>query len=102
MRRFVQSLLALALCVALLGSLGSLYAVAAFVATVIALMSGMYIALAVGIGLVWPVLALAWVIYVTRDMSRRAAQGAASTTTASQSLWGPEPILPGIEDPKHR
>jgi hypothetical protein len=99
-RRFVQSLLALALCVTLAGSLGILYGVAALLATIIALMSGMYIALAIGAGLVWPVLALAFVLHITRETSRRAAQGAAAST--APSLWGPEPILPGIEDPKGR
>jgi hypothetical protein len=98
MRRFVQSLLALAFCGVLVATLGPLYAVAAIVATVIALMSGVYIALAVGVGFLWPILALAWILYVTRETSRRAAEGAA----AAPPLWGPKPVLPRAEDARHR
>jgi hypothetical protein len=98
MRLLLQFLFALAFCGVLVATLGPLYAVAAIVATVVALMSGVYVALAIGVGLMWPVLALAWVLYVTRETSRRAAQGSA----AAPSLWGAKTVLPRTEDPRHR
>jgi hypothetical protein len=102
MRRFVQSMLAIVLCLMVAGSIGPLYVIAAIVATVIALSSGMYITLAMGLGFVWPLLVYAWVVYVTRGASRRAAERAAgpATTGRSEAFLGPETILPGIEDPK--
>jgi hypothetical protein len=102
MRRFMQSMLALALCVAIAGALGGLYVAAAFVATVIALSTGVYIVLAVGLGLVWPVLTLAWALHVTREASRRAAERTTGLafTGRSEALVGAETLLPGIEKPK--
>jgi hypothetical protein len=95
----IQALLALALCAIMLMTFGLLYAVAAGAAALVAVAAGTRVLLGIGVGLVWPVLVLAYVIYVTREVSRRAAQGA---TAPAAPLWGPEARLSGIEDPKHR
>lgn len=95
--KVVQATLALALCIALVVTFGALYAVAAFAAATVAVASGTRVLYGVGLGLVWPVLALAWAVFMTREASRRAAQG-----STAPPLWSPEARLPGVEDPKHR
>jgi len=95
LRRVVQSLLALTLCVALALWLGRLYLVPAVGATAIALSTGVYITLAIAVGLVWPVLALAFVAYVTSDAKLRAQtshdRSRHAATAQTDSL--------GVEDP---
>lgn len=94
-RRVLQSLIALALCAALAAALGGFYFAPAIAATLIAMSTGVYVLLAVAAGLVWPVLAVAWVLYVTRDARLRAeaAHGGARSPASGET------DLARVEDP---
>jgi hypothetical protein len=84
-RRLFQSTLALALCLVLLGDLGAFYFVPAGVAMLIAMSTGVYVLIAIGAGLLWPVLAIVYVLYVVNDARLRAQaphDGARSAPTA--------------------
>lgn len=92
MRKAVQSIILLSLCVLLAIMLNLFYwGVAVLVAT-LAMTTGVAILFALMAGVVWPVLAIAYVLFVTSNSSRAKA----STPGAS------EPTLPSVEDPEHR
>lgn len=95
-RRLVQSLLCLSLCLAVAAWLGGFYIAPAIAATLIAMSTGAYVLLAIGAGLLWPVLVLAFVLHTTRDVRLRAARaghhGARGPTAG-------EPDLTRVEDP---
>lgn len=90
MRRFVQSIFLLVLCVVLGAALGKMYFVLAGTAALLAIASGVYVLLAVALGLVWPVLVLAFVLYTT------------SRTKQANALlaWAPKPNVSRVEDPQ--
>lgn len=92
-RRTVQSLLALALCLVIAADLGGFYAVPAVATTLIAMSTGAYVLLAIGAGLVWPVLVVAYVVFVTRESRLRAATHDRPRRPTSETG------LLGVEDP---
>ena len=71
-RRLFQSLLALALCLVLAADFGGFYFVPAGAAMLIAVSTGVYVLTAIALGLVWPVLAVAFVLHVTSGARLRA------------------------------
>lgn len=100
-RRAFQSLLGLAACVALAADLGHFYFLFAFVAIIIAVSAGVYIMSAIALGLVWPVLALAFVVHTTRGMRLRTEEMRRTTTShhATRRPTSGEPDLSRVEDP---
>lgn len=97
-RRTLQSVLALALCIALAADLGGIYIAAAVATIIIAVMTGVYIFTAVGLGLVWPVLAVAYVLHVTRDIQLRAQTTSGPASRASERSTA-KTDGPRVEDP---
>lgn len=71
-RRLFQSLLALVLCLVLAVDFGVFYFVPAGAAMLIAVSTGVYVLTAIALGLVWPVLAVAFVLHVTSSARLRA------------------------------
>jgi hypothetical protein len=98
MRRLVQALLALTLCFVVLTAFGAFYVIPALVAAGFALAAGTYILIAVGLGLVWPVLVFAFVLFKADEL-RRAAELA---TSAPRTARPGEPGGLGVEDPHDR
>ena len=94
-RRAVQSVLSLALCAVALSWLGALYAFPAILTTLIAMSTRVYALLAIAAGFVWPVLVLAYVLYVTRSSKLRSS---APHHRPRRPAPG-EPGLFGVEDP---
>lgn len=95
-KRFVQTLVAIGLCLLLVATLGALYAIPAVAAVALALASGVYVSLAIAVGLAWPVVALAYVLFITRQ-SRTAAQLA--PTAPVQAPRAAKSDRLGVEDP---
>lgn len=93
----MQSVLAITLCVVISAWLGSYYLVPALVATLIAVTTGVYIAAAIALGFVWPVLAVAYVMHVTSDAKLRAyaTHHGAGRSPAERGVLG-------VEDPQQR
>lgn len=98
-RRVLQSLLALALCVFLAVTLGTLYLVAIVVAAIIATASGVYVLVGLALGLMWPVLVVAYVMHITVSMKLRTQQ---AEDLALRPTRTTETGLRGVEDPHHR
>lgn len=71
-RRAAQSLLLIVLCLVVAGWLGVYYFIPAIIATLIAMSTGTFVVLAIALGVAWPVLAVAYVLYVTRETKLRA------------------------------
>lgn len=90
--RASQALVCFGVCVLLAATLGAVYAIFAIAAAVFAISAGLQIAAAIGAGLAWPVMVLAYALYTTRNMtqradvspSRRAAEAAARAASASR------------------
>jgi len=95
-RRFVQSALALALCIVIAGWLGGFYAVPALAAMLVAMSTGAYVLIAVGAAVLWPVLCVAFVMHVTRDAKLRATTNGHDPT---RRVPPGEPGVLGVEDP---
>jgi len=98
MRRFSQSILLLVLCALAAAAVGSwLYFVFAILAATVAIASGVYIVLGVALGLVWPVLVVAYVAYVaSRAKQAQALRGATSRSRPTEAE------LSRVEDAEQR
>lgn len=103
MRSLAATILCVGLCIVLAAGLGALYVVGALIAATLALTSGVYFALALAVGVVWPIVAIAFVTYLTRETSRNQAfEGARARARTGPGTPGEATVLPGVEDPHHR
>lgn len=102
-RQAFQGAVAVTLCAVVVGWLGGFYLAPALGVTLVAAMTGVYIATAVALGLVWPVLAVAYVLFVTREVrSRTQPTHGASSHQARGRAATREAGLLRIEDAHHR
>lgn len=95
MRSTAFSIFLVGICIGLAVGMGALYIAFAIFVAFLAISSGVYVTLAVGVGVMWPLLTVAFVKYValrTQELTR----------SASSTRGGAEAVLPGIEDAKHR
>jgi len=96
-KRYGQSLLAIALCGVVAATLGMGYVALSILALFAALLAGVHGARALAVAIVWPVLALAYAAYIVS--SARRAEMLHGTTAPSPRERA---IGAGIEDPKER
>lgn len=96
MRSVLASVFLIGICIGLLIALGGTYLGIACLAAFLAVTSGVYVSLAIALGLVWPVLSLAFVQYVLKNVLR------AQELARAAPFGGSKTVLPGVEDPQHR
>jgi hypothetical protein len=93
MSKIAQSAILFGICVVIAISLNLFYMFVAVMVATLAMTTGLAILIALMAGFAWPMIAIAYVLFVTGKSPLAKALGLPTTS---------EPGLTGVEDPKHR